>query len=48
MMQGVATFRIKQYGEYQRSAINDSRESIDNREYWIEFEAKFKKPSDIK
>jgi hypothetical protein len=48
MMQGVATLRIKQYGKNQSSAINDKGESIDNREYLIEFEAKFKKPSDIK
>jgi hypothetical protein len=28
------------------SAINESRESIKNREYFLEFEAKFEKPSD--
>jgi hypothetical protein len=37
---------MKQYVEYQLSAINDGRESIKNREYFLEFEAKFEKPSD--
>ncbi len=45
-MRGVATPHIKQYGEYQLSTINDGRESIKNREYFLEFEAKFEKPSD--
>ncbi len=42
-MQSVATLRIKQNGEYQLSAINNSEELINNREYPIEFEAKFEK-----
>jgi hypothetical protein len=37
------TLRIKQYGEYWLSAINISGESIKNREYLLEFEAKFEK-----
>jgi hypothetical protein len=43
MMRRVATFPIKQHGEYRLSAINNSTESIKNREYLIEFEAKFEK-----
>jgi hypothetical protein len=46
MTQGVATLHIKQYKEYQLSAINDSGESIKNRENFLEFEAKVEKPSD--
>jgi hypothetical protein len=46
MMRGVATLCIKQYGKYLLSAINDSGESIKNHRYLLEFEAKFKKPSD--
>jgi hypothetical protein len=34
MMRGVATLDIKQYGKYQLSAINDSGESLKNREYF--------------
>jgi hypothetical protein len=43
MMRGVTTLRSKQYGEYRLSAINYSGESIKNREYLTEFEAKFEK-----
>jgi hypothetical protein len=46
MMPGVATLRSKEYGECQLSAINNSGDSIKNREYFPEFEAKFVKPSD--
>jgi hypothetical protein len=46
MMPGVATLRSKEYGECQLSTINNSGESIKNREYFPEFEAKFEKPSD--
>ncbi len=45
-MRGVATLCNKQYGKYELSAINNSGESIKNREYFPEFEAKFEKPSD--
>jgi hypothetical protein len=45
-MRGVATLRNKQYGKYELSAINNSAESIKNREYFPEFEAKFEKPLD--
>jgi hypothetical protein len=41
MNRRVATLRTKQYGEYWLSAINNSRESIKNHEYLLEFEAKF-------
>ncbi len=37
------TLCIKQYKEYRLSAINNSRESIKNRKYLIEFETKFEK-----
>ncbi len=43
MNRRVATLRTKQYGEYRLSAINNSGESIKNRDYLLEFEAKFKK-----
>jgi hypothetical protein len=43
MNRRVATLRIIQYGEYWLSAINNSEESIKNREYLLEFEAKFEK-----
>ncbi len=46
MAQGFATLHIKQYVESRVSAINDSRESIQNREYLLKFEAKFENPSD--
>ncbi len=36
------SFRSKQYGEYRLSAISYSEESIKNREYLTEFEAKLK------
>ncbi len=39
----VATLCIKQCEEYRLSAVNNSGESIKNRKYLIEFEAKFKK-----
>jgi hypothetical protein len=39
----VATLCSKQYGEYQLSAINNSGESINNREYFLQFEARFEK-----
>ncbi len=42
-MRRVTTLRSKQYGEYRLSALNYSGESIKNREYLIEFEAKFEK-----
>ncbi len=45
-MQGAATIHTKQNKEYRLSAINNSGGSIENREYFLEFEAKFKKPSD--
>jgi hypothetical protein len=41
MMRRVTALRSKQYGEYRLSAINDSGESIKNREYLTKFEAKF-------
>jgi hypothetical protein len=44
MMRGIVTLRIKQYGEYQISAMNDSPESI--KKYFLGFEAKFEKLSD--
>jgi hypothetical protein len=44
-MRGVSTLCIRQYREYQLSAINKSGESIKNREYLLEFEAKFEKTS---
>jgi hypothetical protein len=37
------TLRSKQYGENRLSAIKYSGESIKNREYLTEFEAKFEK-----
>jgi hypothetical protein len=37
----VATLCSKQYGEYRLSARNNGEESIKNREYLIELEAKF-------
>jgi hypothetical protein len=43
MNQRVATLRIKQYGKYWLSAINNSGESIKNGEYLLEFYAKFEK-----
>ncbi len=43
MNRRVATLRIKLYEEYWLSAINNSGESIKNREYLLEFEAKFEK-----
>jgi hypothetical protein len=43
MNRRVATLRIKQYGEYWLPAINNSGESIKNREYLLEFKAKFEK-----
>jgi hypothetical protein len=43
MNRKVATLLTKQYGEYWLSAINNSGESIKNREYLFEFEAKFEK-----
>jgi hypothetical protein len=43
MMWRVTTPRSKQYGEYRLSAINYSGESIKNRDYLTEFEAKFDK-----
>ncbi len=43
MIRRVATLLIKQYGEYKLSAINNSGESIENREYHLEIKAKFKK-----
>jgi hypothetical protein len=39
---------LQKYGEYQLSAIKDSRESIKNREYFLKFEAKFKMLTDTK
>jgi hypothetical protein len=45
-MRGVATLRIKQFGEYGLSAINDSGESIKNSKYLLEFKVEFKKSSD--
>jgi hypothetical protein len=45
-MRGVATLHIKQDGKYQLSAINNRGVSIKNCEYFLEFEAKFEKPSD--
>ncbi len=47
-MRGVIILHNKNYGEYQLSAINNSGESIKNREYFLEFEANFEKPLDIK
>ncbi len=46
MIREVATLFIKQYGEYRLSTENDSGESIKNSWYFLEFEAKFEKPSD--
>jgi hypothetical protein len=43
-MRGVATLRSKHYGVYQLLAINNSGESIKNREYFPVFEAKLGKP----
>jgi hypothetical protein len=34
---------FKQYGKYRLSAINNNGESITNRKYLLEFEAKFEK-----
>jgi hypothetical protein len=42
-MWGVETLRIKQYGEYQLSAINDSRESIKNYEYFLGIRSQMRK-----
>jgi hypothetical protein len=42
-MRRVTTLHSKQYGEYRLSAINYSGESIKNRQYITEFEAKFEK-----
>ncbi len=42
-MRRVAILLIEQYGECRLSAINNSRESIQNRVYLIEFEVKFEK-----
>ncbi len=42
-MQRVAALCMKQYGEYRHSAINNSGESINNREYLLEFKVKFEK-----
>jgi hypothetical protein len=41
-MRKVSTLRIKQL-----SSIKDRGESIKNREYFLEFEARFEKPSDM-
>jgi hypothetical protein len=46
MMRRVATLRIKHYGKYLLSVIDDSGESIKNHRYLLEFEAKLKRPSD--
>ncbi len=43
MMRRVTTLRGKQYKEYGLSIIKYCGESIKNREYLTEFEAKFKK-----
>jgi hypothetical protein len=43
MTRRVTTLRSEQYGEYGLSAIKYCGESIKNREYLTEFEAKFKK-----
>jgi hypothetical protein len=42
-MRRVTTLRSQQYGEYRLFTINYSGESIKNREYLTEFEAKFEK-----
>jgi hypothetical protein len=47
-LRGVATPCIKQYREYSTLRYKDSGESIKNSEYFLEFEAKFEKPSDTK
>jgi hypothetical protein len=47
-MRGEANLRIKQFGEYRLFAINDSGESINNREYLLELEVKFEEPYDTK
>jgi hypothetical protein len=44
-MRGVATQSTKQYGEYRLSNINDSGESTKTFEIFLEFKAKFEKPS---
>jgi hypothetical protein len=44
-MQGVAALSIKHYEEHRLSAMNDSVKSIKNREYILEIEEKFVKPS---
>jgi hypothetical protein len=44
-MRKVTTLRSKQYEENQLSAIYYGGESIKNREYLTEFEAKFEKSS---
>ncbi len=44
-MRGVATHCTKQYGEYRLSNINKSGESTKTRENFLEFKAKFEKPS---
>jgi hypothetical protein len=46
VMRGVATLRIEQYGEYQLSTVNKSRESIKNHKYFCKIETKFEKSSD--
>jgi hypothetical protein len=46
MIQRLGSLRIKQHGEYQLFAINNSGESIKNREYFLKIKAKFEKPSD--
>jgi hypothetical protein len=43
MMRRVATLRIEEYGRYRLSAINESGESIKNRAYLLDIEAKFEK-----
>jgi hypothetical protein len=48
MNRRVATLLTKQYGEYWLSAINNSGESIKNREYLLEIEAKFEKSLNAK
>jgi hypothetical protein len=45
-MPRVATLRSKLSGEYRLTVRNDSGESNENREYLLEFEAKFDRLSD--
>jgi hypothetical protein len=45
MVRGVETFHIKQYEEHRVSTIIGGGEFTKNREYLLEFEGKFKKPS---